>query len=626
MHFLILLNEVWLCSVLEVSRDLCSMKGRKMAYRKKSATWFGSMALLALLSACGGGGGGGAPVAEPPIIQPPITQPPAEQPAPTLQLLRTTPAADDSGVDLTATFAATFSAPIDADTLNTQSVVLTPTECETRACNNQEFTAFDMALSLERLTLKPTKPLNLLTRYTVKFDDTIKSSDGLSFAGAAKAFSTRDGQWQASRVIGTQTDALLVAPQVASNDDGRTFAVWHEAPNSSGLPSVRASRYDARTGAWDAPVQIGNDANPTVKPSMAVDAAGNALVLWSQNMANGSLQIHANRYDARLNQWSANANEIDAGTGFSSAPSVVFDANGNALAVWEKRISTGAFFEVWANRYDASTNQWGIATVIQSKDLNSPVLADPHVAFDRNGDAVAVWQQFDGVRINVVSKRYSAQTGAWDALAVVINTDSHQGSATESQLAIDGQNNAYVVWSQNDGVRLNIWASRSDAKTRVWAPPQLVDETNNLGDAFSPQVITDSKANVVVVWAQVDGGVLRIWANRFIERLGAWGQAQRISSDLGIEAKLPRVRADKAGNLMVVWRQEDGAGASISASRFNALTNTWAEPRSISSQRPLDDGFSGPEIAIDTTGKLVAVWPQSQDNGITSAIAANSFR
>ncbi|MAZ06230.1 MAG: hypothetical protein CME81_07485, partial [Halomonas sp.] len=48
----------------------------------------------------------------------------------------------------------------------------------------------------------------------------------------------------------------------------------------------------------------------------------------------------------------------------------------------------------------------------------------------------------------------------------------------------------------------------------AWGSAALI-ETNNDGDADSPQIAIDSSGNALVVWRQYDGTRTNIWANRF---------------------------------------------------------------------------------------------------------------
>ncbi len=75
---------------------------------------------------------------------------------------------------------------------------------------------------------------------------------------------------------------------------------------------------------------------------------------------------------------------------------------------------------------------------------------------------------------------------------------------------IDG--NAVAVWTQYDGTGGSIWANRF-VPGMGWGRPELI-ETDDLGHAFDPQVSMDPAGSVVAVWHQDDGTRDDIWANR----------------------------------------------------------------------------------------------------------------
>ena len=154
---------------------------------------------------------------------------------------------------------------------------------------------------------------------------------------------------------------------------------------------------------------------------------------------------------------------------------------------------------------------------------------------------------------------------AWGT-ATLIETDN-AGGATRPQIAVDASGNALAVWRQSDGTRLNIWANRFTAATSSWGTAALI-ETDNLGDASSPQIAFDASGNALAVWSQFDGTRPNIWANRFTAATNSWGTAALIETDNAGGAVNPQLAFDASGNALAVWQQSDGT-------RFNIWTNTF---------------------------------------------------
>ena len=74
---------------------------------------------------------------------------------------------------------------------------------------------------------------------------------------------------------------------------------------------------------------------------------------------------------------------------------------------------------------------WGTAELIEIDNAGSAY--HPTVAFDATGNALAVWQQHDGIRSNIWNNRYTAGSG-WGTPELIETNDA--GDAQYAQIAI----------------------------------------------------------------------------------------------------------------------------------------------------------------------------------------------
>jgi hypothetical protein len=74
---------------------------------------------------------------------------------------------------------------------------------------------------------------------------------------------------------------------------------------------------------------------------------------------------------------------------------------GHAIAVWRQHHPTMIDIRPWASRYTPSVG-WGTAEAIGAVGAT---IADLDVAVAPGGNAIAVWQQDDGARVNVWANR-----------------------------------------------------------------------------------------------------------------------------------------------------------------------------------------------------------------------------
>jgi len=255
--------------------------------------------------------------------------------------------------------------------------------------------------------------------------------------------------------------------------------------------------------AWGTAVLIETDLGTASGHQIAVDGSGNATAVWQQS--DGTREnIWANRYVAGTG-WGTAA-LIETNMGAAIYPQIAADAGGNAIAVWSQ--AGDAVYSIWGNRYVAGTG-WGTAAPIATNDMWNTI--GPQIAVDAGGNAIAVWSQSDGTRYNIWANRFSA--GAWGTAQLIEPTDNVDvfGSGNP-QIAFDGSGNAIAVWQRFDGTRDNIWANRFSAG--AWGTAQLI-ETDNAGDASAPQIAVDGSGNATAVWCEFDGVRFNIFANRF---------------------------------------------------------------------------------------------------------------
>jgi hypothetical protein len=359
--------------------------------------------------------------------------------------------------------------------------------------------------------------------------------------------------WGSAALIENDNADFAQSPRIAFDSSGNALAVWSQ---SDGLRyNIRANRYTAGTGWGTATLIETNNDGDAEFPQIAFDANGNALAVWSQSDGT-RYNIWANRYTAGTGWGTATLIETD-NTGDAKEPQIAPDANGNAIAVWFQSDATRN--NIWANRYTAGSG-WGTATLIETDDAGDA--SGPKIAIDANGNALAVWDQGDGTRQSIWVNRYTAGSG-WGS-ATLLETDD-AGTAGDPQIAFDANGNALAVWFQSDGTRANIWASRYTAGSG-WGGATLI-ETDNAGAALIPQLAIDSNGNALAAWAQQDGTRYNIWANRYTAGAG-WGTATLLETDNTGAAFVPQIAIDSNGNAIAVWNQSDGTRDNVWASRF----------------------------------------------------------
>ncbi len=300
---------------------------------------------------------------------------------------------------------------------------------------------------------------------------------------------------------------------------------------------------------------------------------------------------------------------IESGEGIASDAQIAFDGNGNAVAVWRRGTSSfvgaSGIDDIWSSYFDGG--KWSPPSMI-SNGLQTG--SEPQVAMNSAGQAVAVWRQEDGAGgFDIWVNRFDG--AVWGVAETIDNTSM---GAQMPQVAIDGNGNALVVWVQ-EGVGVfgllgynDIYVSRFDGM--AWGAPEALDTINEIANL--PQVAFDSDGNAVVVWSQYSGsgGTDNIYANRFDAATLSWQGASLIEFDDTGRATDPQIAFDGSGNALSVWRQSEsndfGSRTHIQANRFDGAGLSWGAPVLIEN----DNTSSAlvPSLAMNSSGNAMAVW------------------
>jgi hypothetical protein len=280
---------------------------------------------------------------------------------------------------------------------------------------------------------------------------------------------TPGGTWGAAELIETDDTESAYSPHVAIDASGNAVAVWNQAAwqQTGGLRENTWSNRWTSIDGWGTAELIGVDSADTGNsthpdPQVAVDASGNAVAVWTQSGTRGN--FWSNRWTPRSSWGTAELIGTDDAA-VAELPQVAVDANGNAVVVWMH--SDGARCSIWSNRWTPGGG-WGTAERIEAEDAEDA--RRPQLAVDASGNAIAVWYQSNGIRgsagrATVWSNRWTLG-GGWGTAERINTEDAHythiwfSSLPLSPQVAFDANGSALAVWSQSNGTRNAVWSNR----------------------------------------------------------------------------------------------------------------------------------------------------------------------
>ncbi len=381
-------------------------------------------------------------------------------------------------------------------------------------------------------------------------------------------------------------------PDVAADASGDAFAVWEQPDGSRNC--VFANRY-VRDFGWTGAILIDSAGTyDCSNPRVAMDGSGNAIAVWQQ-YDTGVNNIWANMYVAGEG-W-GQPEVIEGQSQEAGLPMVLIDGDGNATVLWRQYISGQG--HIWSCRYVPGEG-WGTEEEAEGY-VDWAYTFDADV--DDAGCVVAVWSQWDGSHLNLSANRYVPGEG-WGVAEMIGGNAS--GDVAEPKVAVDPAGNALAVWCQwNDGLYSSLYCRYTVGEG--WGPATLLED-EDVEEAVYPRIACDPAGNALVVWQQRDAGVDSIWSSRYVPGEG-WGPAGTVEGN-DLFATHPLVVVDRHGNGTALWYQSDGVRNTICSSRYVPGVG-WGGMELASTNGT--GGSAGVDAAVDGIGNVFAVWLQNDD-------------
>jgi hypothetical protein len=321
--------------------------------------------------------------------------------------------------------------------------------------------------------------------------------------------------------VNTFTPDYQNDPSIASDSAGNFVVVWSSLDQDGSGLGVFGQRY-ASTGAPLGPEFRVNTftLDYQAASSVASAATGNFVVLWTSVDQDGRGRgVFGQRYassgaplgpEFRVNTYTAHDQRY---------PSVASDAAGNFVVVWSSLAQDGPDRGVFGQRYANTGVPLGPEFRVNSHTTDGQfVERSSSVAVDAAGNFVVVWSSFNqdaGQSIGVFGQRYTS-AGAPLGPEFRVNTFifGHQRSPS---VAADSSGNFVVAWASEaeDGSSYGVFGQRYDASGEPRGSQFRVN-TYTTSQQLLPSVAADAAGSFLVVWDSVqDGSVLGVFGQRY---------------------------------------------------------------------------------------------------------------
>lgn len=410
--------------------------------------------------------------------------------------------------------------------------------------------------------------------------------------------------------------------QITSHN-GVAVAVWERF---NGTHRIIQSSRSVNGGEWSPPFNLSANVGNADEPQIAVDSNGLYTAIWQFQDGDDSV-IQAKSSSNGLD-WSPvfNLSAIHETGYYAFRPQIAAGANGLTTAVWEHSDDDNGA-SVIQSRTSSNGLDWSPVFNLGNRDPSSTYSSDAQIAVDSNGTAIAVWMQFGGDLGRRIQASRSVNGAEWSTPFnfSTANPIGRPPSEGDLQISVGTNGRAAVVWEgPSGGVRSSTSSNGLD-----WSPVAILSTDESAG---SPEVIVDSNGRVTAVWRveieDADDNELGIIQSRTSLNGVDWSTPTVNVSPVLESSSSAQLTVNSSNLVTVVWEGDESELIRENVIKSSTSLNggTWSAPQALFTKGT--DTFrdpDGPQVTVDSTGLVTAIWERAQRTAPATNIIESSF-
>lgn len=369
----------------------------------------------------------------------------------------------------------------------------------------------------------------------------------------------------AGSAVDTRTAGDQETPVVARAASGASVIVWSGPASQRNLSEIFARRYDAQGNPVGPPIQVNQGvALRQYQPSVAMAADGSFAVVWANGENGPGFKITGRRFDANGNPLGPEFRiDPEGSTVIATGPDIAMNASGDAVVVWGTRRAVGGLADLDARTIRGRTlsadGQLGRAFRAAFNFL--PLLLSPHVGIAPDGDFAIVYRS-DGSQkgtTGVYIRRYRANGRPYGALP---------RRADRRLAAVDALNAPHIAFGA-DGSYAAAWTGYrgnnepvSVFVRRFSADGRAIGDPRQIGDSLrQPSIAIDANNNLLLATSNANIEL------RHIAPGGIISPVQTIEGSRPFHVLAPSVAVGGSNRALVTWQDfgRDGDGRGVYA-------------------------------------------------------------
>ena len=289
---------------------------------------------------------------------------------------------------------------------------------------------------------------------------------------------------------------------------------------------------------------------------------------------------------------------------YKGSPATVRDSGGDIWAVWHAGPTGGR--DIYVGKLTAGADSFGSSVQLTSNTANQ---CNPDIAVDSDDQLYVVWQDNRRGTWDIYVATSTNGTN-WSAEKRVTDSNDNQ---VNPAIVIDGSlsNNAYVVWQDDRAGNQDIYVAKSSNSFVTKAVSRI---TSDSSDQTVPAIAADSDNTVYIVWTDARNGSTDIYGAA--SNNGPWAEVPIVSNTAN--QSRPAIATEAAGSILhLLWVDGISGDRDIYYAASDGLPVSPLTGSSIIDDSSGTDQLAPAITATGSTGaglKVFACWQDERDS------------
>ena len=338
-------------------------------------------------------------------------------------------------------------------------------------------------------------------------------------------------------------------------------------------------------------------------PAVASDSSGNFAVTW-YDYRNNFAQVYAQRF---IND-SASGNNVkiseDELTGSKSYISCGMNDGDYLTAAWLD-YGDPTEYRIFSRMFDPYNQPASPSTRVDIDSLSSSE-TNPTLAVMNDGSFIITWTDTRNRLYKTYFQRYDAEG---NPLGTNINNDD-KGTQYDPKIALLKDGNFLLIWkeySRNIYNQSEILGQKYFKTGEKIGDTFIISSVNREGEAYDPDVCSNSNGDVVVTWQKRYGSIYSIVAEKFDNDGNIVKNNFLVTDDTTSYKYRPKAGIDSLGNFAITYYSYKNKNYDIFLHRYNSSGDELDSAIVVNDDKTHSSQYY-PDISVNPAGDCIVTW------------------